>query len=272
MLDVQKIGSADPAFGNFVLSKVVFTNEVGDPGDIVGTMDSVLFGVGTDWDVGSADNMYKFSSGYAVFDGGGDGSAATFAGGHARLVGDHHAVGAMGSGGAPTFMMGDILNDQNHGDAAYHIMDDPQFWADSIDVASTFDTDIGAYWTAARFDALADGASETLYMVHFGVHNDGVHEDWSDGAGFQAAVANAVAKAKAYAGLGAGDVNCDGAIDLADVVLLGNIVDGLFDPTGTGGEFAADTDGDADVDEDDYTNLYDVVSGVGGALVNAWRF
>jgi hypothetical protein len=275
LLDVQRIGSADPAFGNFVLSKVVFTNEVGDPYDIVGTMDSVLFGIGTDWDVGAGTNnyMYKFSNGYAVMDGGvADGSAAGFAGGHANLTSDHHAVGAMGSGSAPTFMMGDILDDQGHGEAAYHIMDDPQHWADSIDLASTFNTDIGAYWTAARFDALADGASETLYMAIFEINNDGVHESWSDGAGFQAAVANVVAKAKAYAGLGAGDVNCDGAIDLADVVLLGNIVDGLFDPTGTGGEFAGDTDGDGDVDEDDYTNLYDVVSGVGGALVNAWRF
>lgn len=99
-----------------------------------------------------------------------------------------------------------------------------------------------------------------------------MYEGWTDAAGFQAAVANAAAKAKAYAGFGAGDVNLDGVVDLADVVLLGNIVDGLFDPTGTGGEFGGDTHGDGDIDEDDYTNLYDVVSGVGGALVNAWRF
>jgi hypothetical protein len=280
-LAVQKVGSADPAFGNFMLTKITLTNESGDftveqtglADTISGTMDSILFGVGTDWDVGSGNNwMYKFSNGYTVHDGSADGSAANTAGGHARLDADHHAVGAMGSGGAPTFMMGDILNDQAHGDAPYEIMNDPQAWADAIDIASTFNTDIGAYWTLGKFDALADGASEEFYMGIFLIHNDGVYESWTTAAEYEAVVANTVSKMKAYAGLGAGDVNLDGVIDLADVVRLGNIIDGSFDPTGTGGEFAGDCDGDGDIDEDDYNLLYDVVSGVGGTLVEGWRF
>ncbi len=49
----------------------------------------------------------------------------------------------------------------------------------------------------------------------------------------------------------------------ADVVLLGNFLDGLIDLTGTCGGGQADADGDSDIDEDDYILLYNVVAGVG---------
>jgi len=57
-------------------------------------------------------------------------------------------------------------------------------------------------------------------------------------------------------------------------VTLGNIVDGLIDPAGTGGCYTADVDADNDYDEDDYELLYDVLAGVQpeSALANAWRF
>ena len=60
-----------------------------------------------------------------------------------------------------------------------------------------------------------------------------------------------------------GDLNCDGIIDLVDVVLLGNYIDGLIDLTGTCGGGQADVDSDGDIDEDDYNLLYDVIAGVG---------
>lgn len=61
----------------------------------------------------------------------------------------------------------------------------------------------------------------------------------------------------------AGDTNCDGMLNLVDVVLLGNYIDGLIDLTGICGGGQADVDSDGDVDEDDYNLLYDVVAGVG---------
>ena len=57
-----------------------------------------------------------------------------------------------------------------------------------------------------------------------------------------------------------GDVNCDAVIDLADVVLLGNFLDGLVDESTTCLECAGDVDIDGDVDESDYSQLYDLIS------------
>jgi len=59
------------------------------------------------------------------------------------------------------------------------------------------------------------------------------------------------------------DLNCDGALDLADVILIGNVLDGITDLTGTCGEGKADIDGDGDVDEDDYNALFDLMAGMG---------
>jgi hypothetical protein len=60
-----------------------------------------------------------------------------------------------------------------------------------------------------------------------------------------------------------GDVNCDGYVDLTDVVSLGNHIDGLIDLTGTCSEGKVDIDSDGDIDEDDYNLLYDTVADVG---------
>jgi len=58
-------------------------------------------------------------------------------------------------------------------------------------------------------------------------------------------------------------MNCDGLLDLSEVVLLGNVIDGLIDLTGTCGEGKGDMDSDSDIDEDDYNLLYDIVAGAG---------
>jgi hypothetical protein len=58
-----------------------------------------------------------------------------------------------------------------------------------------------------------------------------------------------------------GDLNCDVCLDISDVVMLGNILDGLLDLSGTCGGAAADFDGDNDVDEHDYQGLFDAVAG-----------
>ena len=60
-----------------------------------------------------------------------------------------------------------------------------------------------------------------------------------------------------------GDMNCDSLLDLSDVVMLGNALDGFFELSGTCGEGAGDIDSDGDIDQDDYDLLYDTVAGVG---------
>ena len=60
-----------------------------------------------------------------------------------------------------------------------------------------------------------------------------------------------------------GDVNCDGIVDLSDIVALGNALDGLTSLTGTCAADAADLDGDSDTDEDDYNLLFDEITGMG---------
>ena len=170
-------------------------------------------------------------------------------------------------------MLGDIQDDQGHGDHAFAMLSDPASYCATIDPASCDNTDIGAIWSLFHAPTIADGASETFYHAIYQIEN-GVNGDWSDAATADAAYAEVACRAKAFAGFGKGDVTCDGAVDLADVVALGNIVDGLLDPAGTGGVYTADCDGDNDWDNDDYNLLYDVVAGVqpASALANAWRF
>jgi len=60
-----------------------------------------------------------------------------------------------------------------------------------------------------------------------------------------------------------GDLDCDGVITLSDVVLLGNVIDGLIDLTGTCGGGQADVDEDGDIDDDDYNTLFDIISSIG---------
>lgn len=59
----------------------------------------------------------------------------------------------------------------------------------------------------------------------------------------------------------AGDVNCDGCVDLADLVMLGNALDGLFAPGLACVECAGDMNGNGSLDESDYDLLYDLVAG-----------
>ena len=116
----------------------------------------------------------------------------------------------------------------------------------------------------------ADGASETLYVAVYQLDRGLNGLPWSDAAGIDRPVVEIQSWAKAFAGFGKGDVNCDGVIDLADVILLGNILDGLFDSTGTGGVHSADVDADNECGETDYGLLWDVVTGVrdAGTLAN----
>jgi hypothetical protein len=274
--EVHRVGSQDPAFGDFVLTHIRLTNEVGAPGDIPGAMNNVYFGIVTDWDISSNDNVRNYNDGYVQEDNGvGAPATGTWMAGHVRLDADHVGGAGIGSGSAPTFMTGDIQNDQNHGEAAYRMMSSPLTYCASVDPASCANTDLASLWSCAYFPSIADGASADIYMAIFRVE-DGVNglPFVSGAAGAEAVYREVTCRAKAFAGFGKGDVNCDGCVDLQDVVALGNIVDGLLDPTGTAGVYAGDVDGDNDWDAADYDLLYDVVSGVqpASALANAWRF
>lgn len=57
-----------------------------------------------------------------------------------------------------------------------------------------------------------------------------------------------------------GDLTCDGVIDLTDVVILGNYLDGRIALTDICGAAEADFDRDGDIDEEDYVLLYDHVA------------
>jgi hypothetical protein len=272
----QRVGSQDPAFGDFVLTHMNILNEVGDPGDIAGALDDVYFGAVTDWDISGSDNVRNYNDGYAQEDNaGGPPGTGSWMAGHVRLNADHVGAGGIGSGGAPTFMSSDIQNDQGHGDNAMIMMSNPTGYCATIDPGSCANTDVAALWSAAYFPSIADGASEDIYMAIWRVE-DGVNglPFVSGAAGAEAVYREVTCRAKAFAGFGKGDLTCDGCVDLQDVVKLGNIVDGLLDPDGTAAEYTADTDGDNDYDDDDYNLLYDVVSGVqpASALANAWRF
>jgi len=56
-----------------------------------------------------------------------------------------------------------------------------------------------------------------------------------------------------------GDITCDGNLDLADVVFLGNYLDGLvtFTPPCVG---CADLDDNGEIDENDYFSLFDLLA------------
>jgi len=60
-----------------------------------------------------------------------------------------------------------------------------------------------------------------------------------------------------------GDVNCDECVDLSDVVLLGNYLDGLAGTTVNCLEAAGDLNGNGSIDSEDYEILYDTVAGAG---------
>lgn len=275
-LEVQRVGSQNPAFGDFVLTRINLTNEAGTPGDIVGALKNVYFGMVTDWDISSNDNVRNYNDGYAQEDNGaGAPGTGSWMSGHVRLDGNHVGAGGIGSGGSPTFMASDIQDDQGHGAAALRMLSNPTGYCATVDPASCANTDLAALWSAVRYDSIADGASVEFFMAIYRV------EDGTNGLPFVAGAAGAEAvyrevtcRAKAFAGFGKGDINCDGCVDLQDVVALGNIVDGLLDPTGSAAVYTGDTDGDNDWDNADYDLLYDVVSGVQlpGALANGWRF
>lgn len=274
-LEVQRVGSTDPAFGDFLLNRIKITNEVGAPGDIPGAMNNVYFGTVTDWDISSNDNVRSYNDGYAQEDNGaGAPGTGSWMDGHVRLDGNHVGAGALGSGGAPTFMTADIQDDQGHGAAAYRMMSAPAGYCATVDPASCANTDLASLWSAAHFPSIADGASVEFYMAIYRVE-DGVNglPFVAGAAGAEAVYREVTCRAKAFAGFGKGDINCDGCVDLQDVVALGNIVDLLLTPAGAS-IYTADTDGDNDWDDDDYNLLYDVVSGVqpAGNLANGWRF
>jgi hypothetical protein len=274
-LEIQRVGSQDAAFGDFLLNRIKITNEVGDPGDIAGALNNVYFGTVTDWDISSNDNVRAYNDGYAQEDNGaGAPGTGTWMDGHVRLDADHVGAGPLGSGGAPTFMTADIQDDQGHGAAAYRMLSSPAGYCATVDPASCANTDAAALWSAAHFPSIADGASVEFYIAIYRVE-DGVNglPFVSGAAGAEAVYREVTCRAKAFAGFGKGDINCDGCVDLQDVVALGNIVDGLLAPAGAS-IYTADTDGDNDHDNADYDLLYDVVSGVqpASALANAWRF
>lgn len=56
-----------------------------------------------------------------------------------------------------------------------------------------------------------------------------------------------------------GDGNCDGCVNLVDLTMLGNALDGLLDLSGSCGEFNLDMDDDGDLDELDYQGLMDTL-------------
>jgi hypothetical protein len=279
-LTIQQVGSHDAAFGDFGLAKVVIMNEA----DGNGPMTNIYFGTGQDWDVDpfGANNGRVYADGYAMSNGGLPGPAAsTMACGDARL--DAPAVGAaiLGSGGySGSFMMGDFFgySGSNHptgpGPHAYELMSTPNTYVATNypgEVGALANVDLGAYASLAYFPALAEGASVELYFCTYQIKEGVNGRTWATLAEFDAAYTDIVCKAKAFAGFGKGDLNCDGCADLADVVLLGNIVDGISVASGAA-IYTADADGDNDIDNDDYDLLYDVISGVGGSLANAWRF
>jgi hypothetical protein len=274
---VKRVASQDAAFGDFVLTAMTIQNEPGDFGDISGALNDMYYGGVTDWDISGTDNLKAFADGYGQTNGGGPGwgnPASTWIGGHVRLDGDIVGAGPLGMGGSPTFMGGDIFDDQGHGDNAFIMMSDPANYGASIDPASINNTDIGALWSLIHVPSLADGESVTFYYAIYQVENGFNGLPWSNAAEADAAYAEITCRAKAFAGFAKGDVNCDGCVDLSDVVLLGNILDGLYDPTGTGGVYTADANGDNAWTQADYDLVYDVVAGVqpASALANAWRF
>lgn len=275
-LEVQRVGSQNPAFGDFVLTRINLTNEAGTPGDIAGALNNVYFGSVTDWDISSNDNVRSYNDGYAQEDNAaGAPGTGTWIAGHVRLDGNHVGAGGIGAGGSPTFMTADIQDDQGHGAAAFRMLSSPAGYCATVDPASCANTDLAALWSAAYFPSIADGASVEFFMAIYRVE-DGVNglPFVSGAAGAEAVYREVTCRAKAFAGFGKGDVNCDGCVDLQDVVALGNIVDGLLNPAGTAAVYTADVDGNNAWNNADYNLLYDVVSGVqpASAMANAWRF
>jgi hypothetical protein len=273
-LTVQRVGSQDPAFGDFVLTHINLTNEPGNlGGNIVGALNDVYFGVITDWDISSNDNVRAYNDGYVQEDNGtGAPGTGTWMAGHVRLDADHVGAGPLGSGSAPTFMTADLINDQARGDAGMRMMSNPAGYCATVDPASCANTDLASLWSAAHWASIADDASVDIYMAIYRVE-DGVN-GLPFTAGADAVYREVTCRAKAFAGFGKGDVNCDGCIDLQDVVALGNIVDGILDPAGTAAVYTGDVNGDNAFSNADYDLLYDVVSGVqpASALANGWRF
>lgn len=274
--EVQRVGSQDPAFGDFVLTHIRLTNEPGDAGDLTGAIPDVYFGIVTDWDISSNDNVRAYNDGYAQEDNAaGLPGSGTWMAGHVRLDANHVGAGGIGSGSAPTFMTADIQDDQGHGNNAMKMMSNPAGYCATIDPASCANTDLAALWSCAYWPSVADGASVDVYMAIYRVE-DGVNglPFVPGAAGAEAVYREVTCRAKAFAGFGKGDVNCDGCVDLQDVVALGNIVDGILDPTGTAAVYTGDVNGDNAFSNADYNLLYDVVSGVqpASALANGWRF
>jgi hypothetical protein len=275
VVNVERVASQDAAFGDFVLTHLTITNEPGAPGDIPGAMNNAYFGVITDWDISSNDNVRNYNDGYAQEDNGaGAPGTGTWMDGHVRLDQNHVGAGGIGSGAAPTFMTSDFYDQTTHGLAAFRMMSNPTGYCATLDPTSCANTDIAALWSGAHYPSIADGESVEFYMAIYRVEN-GVNglPFVAGAAGAEAVYREVTCRAKAFAGFGKGDLNCDGCVDLQDVVALGNIVDGLLVPTGAG-IYTADVDGNNTYDNADYNLLYDVVSGVqpATALGNGWRF
>jgi len=274
---VQRVASQAAAFGDFVLTSMTIQNEPGDFGDISGNLNDLYYGGVTDWDVSGTDNLKAFADGYGLTNGGAVGwgnPAATWIVGHLRLDANIVGAGAIGAGGSPTFMAGDIMDDQGRGNRAFDMLSSPATYGPSVDPASTNNTDLASLWTMIHVPTLADGESVTFYYAIYQIQKGVNGLPWTNAATADASYKEIACRAKAFAGFAKGDVNCDGCVDLADVVLLGNILDGLYSPAGTGGVYTADANGDNAYSQADYDLVYDVVAGVqpASALANAWRF
>jgi len=275
-LEIKRVGSQNTAFGDFVLTHIKLTNDVGAPGDIPGVMNNVYFGIVTDWDISSNDNVRAYNDGYSQENNGaGAPGTGTWIDGHARLDADAVGAGPLGSGSSPTFMSADIQNDQGRGNRAMDMLSSPATYCASVDPSACGNTDLASLFSAAHWPSIADGATVEFTMCIYRVENGVNGLPFTTGAaGMEKVYREVTCRAKAFAGFGKGDINCDGCVDLQDVVALGNIVDGLTNPANTAAEYTADVNGDNTYTEADYNLLYDVVAGVqpASAMANAWRF
>jgi len=274
VMEVQRVGSQDAAFGDFGLARVKVTNEA----DGNGAMVNLYIGVAEDWDIdpyGSNNTHLYYADAYYACDNGGAAGRgdATSAAGNARL--DALAVGtsAMGSGGAPTFHMGDFFGDQGLTEP-FSIASAPYAYIPTFHTGDQVqNTDVGVYYSMLHVPLLAEDASAEFVYCTWQLDNGVNGLPWSDSLSYDAAVAEIVGRARAYAGFGKGDLNADGTIDSLDLAVLDSILHCLITPGGAL-IYTADVDADNRYSWDDYDLLRAVVLGSlpESALANAWRF
>ena len=268
-LTTQRVGSQDPEFGDFSVARTTIENEANGSG----TINDIYYGSAMDWDVAplSANNTNVYSFGNATDNGGGAGrGASSAAAGMARLDADAIGTVSVGAGGSPNFGPPYFWDDND----AFAMMSDPNNYMETHHINDHVNTtDVANFLSMIHIASLDEGESESVVWAAFAIDNGVNGLPWTTDAEFDAAITEIVCRAKAFAGYGKGDVNCDGDIDLQDVVALGNILDGLLAAAG-GAIYTQDVNGDGTVDEADYQLLYDVVAGVQpeSNLANAWRF